>query len=249
MSTKSEQPTESRLRQEREEGRIAKSKDLTQCLTGAIWIGGLSYAFVPAFAGGMQIIQHLILMINTPPESVRAFMLHAMGVMILPVAICIFGTALVSIVAALIAEQIQVRGLFSGKALKIDFTRLNPINQLKSIFSMRTLVELAKSMVKMIVVLSITLGVIATYLPELVHLRDTSTLSFLTIVSKLALLVSSSAYFALFVLSVIDVKYQQYAYIKNLRMSKDEVRRDYKQQEGDPQMKGARQQAHAELSQ
>lgn len=248
MSNKSERPTESRLRQARRDGKTSKSKDLTQALSACIWTGILVLLFFPSFTGALQILLNLISLIGAPKLVPDKSLAHAVGELLLPVVLMIFGIAIAGVVIAVTLEQLQVKGLFSAKPVTPDFTKLNPVNQLKSIFSLKTIVELIKNLCKVSVVIGITIVVIRFYFADVLQLFRGRVLDGLIVAAHMLCWLGVFSQGTLLIFSIADIFYQKYEYIKGLKMTKDEVRRDHKQQEGDPHIKGARRQLQHELA-
>ncbi|AOJ03743.1 MULTISPECIES: EscU/YscU/HrcU family type III secretion system export apparatus switch protein [Burkholderia] len=248
MSEKTEQPTESRLRQERRAGRISKSRDLTQAVAGAAWPLALALSFDFVFGAAVRVLHGLFELIGEErlPDSVR--MDFAMSRVIVPTIALSVGVAAAGAAISIALELMQTKGLLSMKPVTPNFGKLNPINQLKSIFSLRTLVELAKNLVKVAAVGACTLVVIRVALPDLAAVATVDLPSTLNLTTSLLFRIATASIAVLVALAVIDVGYQRYEYIKGLKMTKDEVKRDYKQQEGDPLVKGERRRQHAELA-
>lgn len=248
MSNKSEEPTENRLRQARRDGQVSKSKDLTQALTACIWTGVLVLLFFPAFGVASQILQNLIGLMDRPHVISDQLLLNAVGELLLPVAWMMVGVAIGAVVIAVALEQLQVKGLLSGKPVTPDFNKMNPVKQLKSIFSLKTIVELIKNLIKVTVITVLTLVIIRFYFADTVQLFFVAPLDALIVVAHMLCWLGVASQGALLIMAMVDVFYQKYEYIKGLKMTKDEVRRDYKQQEGDPHIKGARHQLRHELA-
>ncbi|KVV39186.1 type III secretion protein [Burkholderia territorii] len=248
MSEKTEQPTEHRLRQARQEGRVSKSRDLTQALAGTVWLVALASAFGLGWDGAIHVMRNVLDLIgdNTADESARVQ--FAVSWVIVPTVALSVGVAVVGMSLAIALEVIQTRGLLSAKPVVPNFGKLNPASQIKSMFSLRTLVELAKNLVKVVAIGTCTLIVIRFGLPDLVGLARVDTSAVRMVTTGLLFRIGATSTGVLVVLAVIDVGYQKYEYIKGLKMSKDEVKRDYKQQDGDPLIKGERRRLHAELA-
>lgn len=152
--------------------------------------------------------------------------------------ICTVPLLLASILVAVIITFAQTRMMFNTKSMSFKLSRLNPLQGIKRLISMRGLVELFKAMIKIAVlgyiIYDIFLKNFATF-PRLFDMEPFQAVSFLS--EMLTSMINTSA--AIFVfLAVADYVYQWWDYEKNLRMSKDEIKEEYKQTEGDPQIKG-----------
>jgi flagellar biosynthetic protein FlhB len=149
--------------------------------------------------------------------------------------------------AALVIGFLQVGPLFSMEALEFKPEKLNPIEGMKNMFKVVTLIELVKNIAKISVVLYIAYLTIKKFLREIllaaqVNLIDSASLTG-GIISSFFIKVSM----VFLVVAVIDLAVQRWNYMKNMRMSKDEVKREYKQDEGDPHIKSERRHLHREM--
>ena len=147
MSEKTEQPTDGRIRQARRDGKTSKSRDLTQALTGATWPLVLTGTFYFAFGGAVHVMQGVLDLIGEGDANEPMRVDFAVGWVIAPTVAMSVGVAVMGALMAVVLELLQTKGLFSMKPIVPNFTKLNPINQIKSIFSLRTLVDLGKNLV------------------------------------------------------------------------------------------------------
>jgi type III secretion protein U len=235
---KTEEPTEKRLRDAREDGEVSKSADLTDAVTMAAALFTLMFAS-GAFAGAMRAIVATALEFVGGDHSLPHLYAKLIGlgtraaIVIVP---CIAAAAVASI-AALIP---QVGFQISMKPVVPDLAHASPVSGIKRIFSSRTLIELAKMAVKAAVIgltmwlsikwlLPLVVGSLYQPLPQLSKM-------FWTILVRL----SCIAVVAFAVVGAVDLKLQSVLFMRKQRMSKDEVKREYKEQEGDPLIKSER---------
>lgn len=154
----------------------------------------------------------------------------------------------IALLVGLLANIMQVGFLFSTKALAPKMDRINPLQGMKRLFSIRTIYELGKSLVK------ITLIVIIAYSEYQKSMRDfpkMMTSDLVSSIGRMVELIINTAFslcIALLILSVFDYAYQWWRFEKDLRMSKYEVKLEYKQQEGDPQLKSKIQQKQRQMA-
>jgi len=151
------------------------------------------------------------------------------------------------VVVAILAYFFQYGLLFAFESLKPDLKKLNPAQGIKKIFSVKNLFEFLKSIIK-IVFLSILLYlVIRNSLVDLLKIPhcglDCIPLVLGTLLKHLAI----NAAFAYIIIAAFDYAFQKFQFIKQLKMTKDEVKREYKEMEGNPEIKGKRRQLHQEL--
>ncbi len=246
---KTEQPTEKKIRDARKKGQVFKSNDLTQAFLF------MTASAVLAFAGGRFVsdLEDIMRSFFAPEvlagQVTDTQMLARMGaawfralVMLAPMLIAL--AAIAGFVTFL-----QVRGLFSPEVLQPKLEKLNPLQGLKNIFAQsRTYIELIKNLLKFGIVFALVYVTLKGSLHDIVlasrvglaeSARLASTLMFQLLFRIGAVFVAVGA---------ADFLLQKKLYTKNLMMTKDEVKREYKESEGDPTIKQARRQAHEELS-
>lgn len=138
----------------------------------------------------------------------------------------------------IIATISQTRLLFTMKAAAFKMNRLNPIEGIKKMFSIRGVVELIKSLLKIIVlgyIIYRTLGKEFFLMPRLMQFSVENAMAY---TGSIVLSIAKTAAIIMAFVAAFDYLYQWWEYEKNLRMSKQELKEEYKQTEGDPQVKG-----------
>lgn len=138
---------------------------------------------------------------------------------------------------AIFATMLQTKMLFSSKAFSFKAERINPLKGLKKLFSMRSFVELLKSLLKISVVLYVVYSVIKTEIFQMPRMMDMSFIQALSKTGSIIMSIVLKASIVFIFVAGADYLYQWWQYEKNLRMSKQEVKDEYKQIEGDPQIK------------
>lgn len=233
---KTEQPSARRLEQAREEGQVPQSRELSTFLVLVSGVLGIW-----ALGGWMSERVLSILRAGWAFDRVMAFdpnlMLQSFGTLFTEALFTVLPLFVVLMIAAIGAPLLLGGLVFSPKALGLKPERLNPLKGLGRMFSVHGLVELVKSVLKAVVVGA--MGVFAVWrekdhvfmlmtqslesaVPDFVH---TVLLAALLIVMGLALI------------ALIDVPFQLWQYQRKLRMTKEEVRRESKEQDGDPHVK------------
>lgn len=242
---KSEKPTPFKLEQARKKGSVARGMDLG-FLTGLsaflayIWISGDALADRVSLTG-REVLVMAPTILDTPGE-LFALSGHLLASVARPLA---FMCATVFAVV-LLFELLQTGVVFTLQPLKPDFSKLNPVNGFKRVFSVRMLVETAKNILKMAVYTGISWMVIRRALEiDLASVTDASSLA--TALSSasfrlLAAVIAAAAAFA-----VLDQFISRKEFLKKMRMSGREVRRELRDREGEPRMKQRRKQLHAEF--
>jgi len=247
-SEKTEEPTSRRLEQAREEGQIARSRELnTTALLMAGSAGLLMYG--PAIADAMaQLMRHNF---DIPREA----MFDTSSMLRYFVSSCyLAGTAvaplmILAAVAAMVGPIALGGWLFSSKTLMPKLERLDPMAGIKRMFSMNSLVELGKGLMKVSLIGFVSYLVVKRDTGLVVDLDradiNDAMVHALQLMGWAALLISSST----ILIAVIDVPYQMWDHNKKLRMSLQEIKDEMKDTEGKPEVKGRIRQLQREMTQ
>ena len=139
---------------------------------------------------------------------------------------------------ALIAPTLLGGFLISGKSLQPKFSKLNPISGLKRIFATQALIELAKAIAKSLLVGGVGAAFLYMNIGKFMSLMDQPVQQALASALTMAAQAAGLMVLALIVVILIDVPFQLWSNAKKLRMSQEEVKREHKESEGDPQVKG-----------
>jgi flagellar biosynthesis protein FlhB len=245
---KTEQPTERRRTQAREQGNVARSVDLTAAglmLGAAVVFYVLAVPLCRTFAIlTVDALQHAGPGPFTDADAVNR--LRSMAQIVAP---NVLGILLAMMVAALVWNVVQVGILVAPEALMPQFGRLNPLNGLQRIFSTAALIRLAGSLAKLAIVVGIAVWSISSMFPwfvQLIGLEPRTTLFYIQgAVVKLAFQLATALVF----LALLDFLYQRWKLEQDLRMSKQELRDEMKEMEGDPVMRQRRKEAHRKVAQ
>lgn len=244
---RSEEATAKRQEKAREEGQIARSRELNTMFVMMAGAGGL-LAYGPGI--GAALCDQMRFNFTLPREAAfdtqlaLAHLLHsvtAIGSALLP----FLGLLLV---AALAGPILMGGWLFSSSALLPKFARINPFSGLKRMFSLTALVELVKSLIKFSVLSGIAIAIINSMKAELMAL------SLQTLQAALANALHMAAWSVLGVscglilIALIDVPYQLFDHSRKLKMTKQEVREEMKDSEGRPEVKGRIRQLQREMA-
>lgn len=235
---KTEKATPKKLRESREKGQVLQSKEIN---SATMLLGAFA---VVSFAGGfignsmLKLTQfvyqdYLSLDYIFSQRNLLQLMTTAL-IYILVLSLPIAGICLI---IGLVSSYMQVGFLFTTKPLGIKFSKLNPIEGFKRMFSLKSLVELVKSFIKIVavgyVVLSYARGQISTILNTI----EMNVESIVTTLSDIAIGIGYRAGLVLVFLAILDYMYQKYDYEKQMKMTKQEIKEEYKQTEGNPQIK------------
>jgi flagellar biosynthesis protein FlhB len=141
------------------------------------------------------------------------------------------------VIAGFLANYLQFGFVFSWEALAPKFEKIDPIKGFQKFISLRSLVELVKSLLKMAIVAGIVWFNLRDELDNLIPLMDESLWGILIYTGKVTFRIMITTCWALIVLALLDYLYQRWEHEKSLRMSRQEVKDEFKQTEGDPIVK------------
>jgi flagellar biosynthetic protein FlhB len=228
--------TPRRLEQAREEGQVARSRELSTALLllaasgGALWAG-------PAIGGwfGAMLRRGLVLDRADAFDTSTA-LAHAGGLVMGTFAVVLPALALLTAVA--VAAPLALGGwLFTFKPLEPDLQRLSPGRWLRQLFSMHGVTELSKALAKAALVTAAALATAWGFREELALLLSARAGDAIAHAARIAGLGFLAAAAAMLLIAAVDVPAQIWQHQRGLRMSTDEVRREMKETEGDPQLK------------
>lgn len=245
---KTEAATPRRLEKAREEGQVARSRELNTflllaCGVSMLWFLGehLFRSFRGVLRAGLWFDPQVARDTGVMTVSAAKSAFQALT-SLLP----LFG----ALVVVAIFSSVALGGLvFSSKALQPKFERLNPIKGVTRMFSAQTLVELIKTLAKAAVIGGIGAAVIWNYREDMIALMHTTPSEALTGGMRLVALCCALIVGALILVVAIDAPWQLWSHFKKLRMSRQDVKQEHKESEGDPHVKGRiRQQQRAMAS-
>ncbi len=235
---KTEQATPKKRRDERKKGNIFLSKDVVVVAS----LLGTFFSLKLLFPGMYEAISTFLVKYmnyaSTKTEVTAEFVSDMTIEMIVTfVRVCV-PLLMIAVLLAIVATAAQTKLLFSTDALKPKFSRLSPLQGFKRLFSSKSLVEVLKGIIKISILIWIMYDF---FIGQLINFERTlkldlisSTAFVLDCVMKLVMKVS----IAFVAISAFDYFYQWWDYEKQLKMSKQEVKEEYKQTEGNPQIKG-----------
>ncbi len=245
---KSEEPTEKRLRESREKGQLARSRELS---TVAVTLGGIG----GLLASGGGLAQTLMAMMQGTFELSRETLLDegAMVRLLMGSGLMALEAIMPLLIALLIASivgPVALGGwLFSAKAMAPKVSRMNPAAGLKRMLSTKALVELLKALGKFLVVLGVALLVLSAYQDDLLSIAkqplDLAIMHSVEIVGWCALWMACG----LIIIAAVDVPFQLWDNKQKLMMTKQEVKDEYKDSEGKPEVKSRIRQLQREAAQ
>ena len=242
---RTEEPTARRLADARKRGEVSKSREVgaTAGLLAALAIGGVSIGWASnQFAG---LVELAIASIDLPFEQAAAALARASVWALVSIVLAV---ALPMAIIAVLADFLQIGPVFSAEPLSLKLERLDLVKGLKRMFSGDGLVELVKSLLKTLVLATIAWLVVREMMARTGWFADSNAQAFGNAlrVSTTHLLGWTVAIFS--VVAIADVLYQRYAFRKRMRMTRSEIQREHKEDEGDPYIKRRRRELHQEWS-
>ncbi len=235
-SERTEDPTPRRIREAREEGNIAYSRELNAAAAVLVgtWLLQMLGQRMLSDMRGLLNYSFFNLPVRDVDGSWLRQLITASAYQVGPtVGLFVAGLLFVGVVVSLL----QTGFLFAHKKLGFDFNRVNPAQGFKRLFSMQGLVEMLKSLLKIIVIGWVAYGFIRSHLPELMGLTGLGIQPALKTWSSLALSLAGRVGGTYLLLAAADYGYQRWQHMKSLRMTKEEVKEEMKQREGDPHVK------------
>lgn len=244
---KTEKPTPKKLEDARKKGQVARSKEFSSALT---LLGvTLVIAFLSSFTinTAKDIFQYFLgsnLSYTLSEGSIVKIIIKSLIYifsMVMPIAITVMAFGVMGSIA-------QVGFLHTGEPLKPQFSKINPISGFKRMFSIRSVVDLIKNLAIVSVIGYIGYSYIKDSYYVIINIGN---YKFSAIIYELINLIKGifvKVTIAMIVIGAIDFLYQKYQHTKDLKMTKQEIKEEYKQQEGDPQIKGKRKQKQREMS-
>lgn len=235
---KTEKATPKRRQDERKKGNVFSSKDITTVASMALIFSVLRLWFptiYKRFASAMQTyLDNMMTMDAITVTGAREVMFDVMNAFVVTTA-PIFA---ISILISVVSTGAQTRFLFSQESLKPKFSRLNPLSGMKRIISARSMVEMLKGILKMSIVGYVLYlffkGRVSTLMKSMfIGLESTAMYTLSAVMSMVYMVCGVFIFIAAF-----DFFYQRWEYEKQIKMTKKEIKEEYKQMEGDPQVKG-----------
>lgn len=243
---KTEDATPKRLREARKKGQVAKSRDLNTVFVFVIVFIVIAFGS-EYFATQLKLSMELAFGRVAKGNLQRSDLLE-IGTQMLWVLVKVLGPILLAGVASgVMINMFQVGAIMSVEPIKPKLEKLNPIEGVKNMFKMVTFIELLKNIAKMSLVIFLAWHTIDNYMREILLTSSIRVEQSLGLTSEILYTFLVKVCVVFFIIALIDMAVQRWNFMKNMRMTKDEVKREYKEDEGDPQIKGERRRLHREM--
>lgn len=240
---KTEEPTQKRKDDNRKEGKVLKSQEVNHAfeliavfILLKVVIGLLGTEFLSVFE----------LVYNKIPDMVTywngniviadfSIMIREIFIKILWILAPFF---IVGVVVAFLVQLVQVKWKVSFKPMKPKFSKLNPVNGFKRLFSAQKLMQLIFSILKIVLIMWVVFDALKDDWKYLFIMYDIPLMQGVTLVGNIVLNLGLKISLFFLIIAAADFFYQRYKFNKDSKMTKQEVKDEYKQAEGDPQIKG-----------
>ncbi len=248
---KTEEATTKKLNDVRKEGNVAKS---TEIVTAATLLAlYLCLKFAMGFVGN-RLIKAFSIFYTLIPRYVEdgidvAGFSYLLCQGILNLGLVILPFLLTGVLVAFFANFLQFKFKVTAKPLQPKFSKMNPINGIKRMFSLNTLMELLKSIVKIVFIAYLAYGVFSAHAKDLYLLYDMSISQNILLMYDIILELLLKICMLFFVIAAVDFMYQKWKFKEDNKMTKQEVKDEFKNQEGDPKVKGQQRQRMQQASQ
>lgn len=235
-SSKTEEPSERKISKAKEEGDVAISQEAKSfiMLLGmlfVIWLV-LPLIFKWFYIMSLRYIENAGQMGIAPMEFKVLLWQNGLGLLkLLAIPFIIF------MVLGVVASISQTGFIYAPKKLEPNWNKLNIFAALPNFINMKKIVESLKGIIKIAVITFVAVLVVKPYVPEVNLLPSMETIAILKFIHHIVVLLLFTVVIAVLLIALVDYLYQRYAHLKKLRMTKQEVKEEYKQMEGDPMVK------------
>lgn len=244
---KTEKATPKKRQDTRKKGQVAKSQDVNTAFVLLVGFAVLSFfgsymknivtsIFIFSFEDNM-----LIPLTENSVSVVFLQMIEQAAYLLIPIMIA-------AMIAGVLSNYLQIGFLFSTETIQPKLNKLNPISGFKRIFSWRALVEFIKSVLKIVLVGVVVFLVIWSRMDEILILSQKSIGAALATLADITVNVGLYSAVVLLFIAIFDYFYQKFDYEKSIRMSKQDIKDEYKNSEGDPLIKSRIKQRQREMA-
>lgn len=240
---KTEPATQKKLEDARKEGQVAKSREIANglgllglFLVMKFWVGNMGIQMLELFEGIYGRIPDLVTFWQgeiPQTDALIAFRLILMDVLVLTAPIVAVGFLI-----AFLSDVAQVKWHPTLKPLQPKFSKLSPMQGIKRLFSVNALVELIKSIAKIALIIYICYSYLKDKWVYVLNLYDITLMEALQLTAELVTDLGIRISAVYMIIALADFIYQRVKFKNDMKMTKQEIKEEYKQQEGDPQIKG-----------
>lgn len=237
-SSKTEEPTHKKLEDARKKGQTFSSREINHffmMLALALFLTTLAPML------GRDIIDTLGPFVTEPDQmnmDSSAAMADILRTVVFSTLLALALLFVASIIAAIAPAVVQKKWIFAVESIKPKFNKISPLGGVKRLFGLKALVEFGKNLLKISIVGFIAVNAVMPYKETLYVLPALPKAEMLAFAQQMAGRMMVAVLCMLFLLSIADYLWQRFIFMKQMRMTKQEIKEEYKQQEGDPHIKG-----------
>jgi len=248
MGEKTEKATPKKLRDSRKKGQVAKSQDFPSAFTFIVSISSILMMSGYLFN---QLAGYLVNMFrrsglkNLDMKSLAPQLMNEVVGVIMRCSLPVLG---ITVITGLLTSFMIVGPMFSPEAMKPDIKKLNPITNIKNMFKFKTLFELLKSVFKISGASLLIWSVVYTSVPEIIACAALSVPDISQIIAGFLIKVIIRVGIFFLAIAVADLIFQKRNFAKEMRMEKFEIKQEYKDTEGNPEIKGQRRRVAQEIA-
>ncbi len=243
---KTEEASDKKIQDSRKQGQVWKSKDLTGVFVFLVGLG-----IVKGTWSGLETKVNELFQFTfehmTHPEDIQKATLQCMLLALMDLLVLTVPVAMGCALIGGLVEFLQVGALFTMDPLIPKLEKLNPIEGLKNMVNKQKIIELIKNLLKLGVTGKVVYGTVQDALGLVVATINADPHGTMDVMGELVQRITIKVGLLLFGFAIVDVFLQRRAYFKNLMMTKEDQKKEYKESEGDPHHKAHRKQMHMEI--
>lgn len=237
-SQKTEKPTSRRLKKAKEQGQVAKSKDVTS-LVAMFFIFAYLFIALPFIKTDIFEFTSLIFDAISGNQTTNNLE-NILGSIINIFLKAVIPLAFMSAAGAIIASIAQIGFIFSTKPISPDIKKINPVEGFKRIFSKKNIIEFLKNITKLIVIVLISSVLVATFISDILHAPYCGFDCANDLIIRIIQYFTLSIFSIFFIIAIFDWKISKAQFIEDQKMSKDDVKRERKDSQGNQEVKSKR---------
>lgn len=246
--SRTERATPQKLKRSREQGQVARSQDLSGSVGVLVCLIMLCVMGLTVSAKIAYLFRHFFS--NVRFQEVNSSGYFALITSAIGEYVLLAAPLLISIWLAVFLSTVAQVGLHvSFKPLEFDINKINPMNGMKRLISLRSIITTTIGLTKMTVIAAMTWSMFINNHLITVIMKPVSIVTTLNAIGAIAWDLCIKITAVMLILSIVDYVYQKWQFLEDQKMSKEEIKQEYKNQEGDPHIKGRLRQAQRSISQ
>lgn len=245
---KTEKATPKKRKDSRKKGEVLQSKEVATAVFVVGMFAGLALLGQYILKNLMDFMEKSMSNLNNTGDSPE-FMIEKGKDIVVACTLILGPILLIGIVLSILPVVAQTKGLFSMEALKPKFSKLNPFTGIKRLFSMQAVVGIVKGLIEIAIIGVVVYTQISDRMADFANLSDMDLITATAYVADAAMAIIITIVIMLVFVAAADYVFQWWSYEKKLKMSKQEIKDEYKQMEGDPQIKSKIKRKQQEMAQ